>query len=48
MIDPWWPLAILAAIQLGDAVLYWKPVAFVRDCLWTFDFRNGSGGSCRR
>ncbi|MEU3273980.1 DoxX family protein [Saccharomonospora sp. NPDC006951] len=33
MIDPWWPVAILAFIQAGDAVLCWKPVAFVRDCL---------------
>lgn len=33
MIDPWWPLAVLAAIQLGDAALCWKPVAFIRACL---------------
>lgn len=33
MMDPWWPLVALAAIQVGDAVLCWKPVAFIRDCL---------------
>lgn len=38
MIDPWWPLAALAAIQLGDAVLCWKPVAFIRDCLTDVGF----------
>lgn len=33
MIDPWWPLAALAAIQVGDAALCAKPVGFIRDCL---------------
>lgn len=33
MIDPWWPLAALAAIQLADAAMCWKPVTFIRDCL---------------
>ncbi|MQA95145.1 MAG: hypothetical protein GEV11_11050 [Streptosporangiales bacterium] len=33
MIEPWWPLAGLAAIQLGDAALCLGPVAFVRACL---------------
>lgn len=33
MLDPWWPLAALAAIQLGDAALCRKPVGFIRDCL---------------
>jgi hypothetical protein len=33
MIQPWWPVALLAVLQLGDAVLSAKPVAFVRQCL---------------
>lgn len=33
MINPWWPLAVLAAIQAGDAVLCWRPVRFVEKCL---------------
>ncbi|MGH3637216.1 MAG: DoxX family protein [Mycobacterium sp.] len=33
MIATWWPLAVLAAIQLTDAALCWKPVEFIRDCL---------------
>lgn len=33
MIDPWWPLAALAAIHIGDAALCVKPVGFIRDCL---------------
>lgn len=33
MIQPWWPLALLAVIQLGDAILCVQPVAFVRQCL---------------
>jgi hypothetical protein len=33
MINTWWPLAALAAIQLTDAALCWKPVGFIRDCL---------------
>lgn len=33
MIDPWWPLAALALVQLGDAVLCIKPVPFIRQCL---------------
>lgn len=33
MITPWWPLAILAAIQLADAAMCWKPVRFIADCL---------------
>jgi hypothetical protein len=33
MVQPWWPLAVLAVIQLGDAALCVKPVAFVRQCL---------------
>jgi hypothetical protein len=38
MIDPWWPLAALALTQLGDAVLCWKPAAFIRDCLLDVGF----------
>jgi hypothetical protein len=33
MIDPWWPLAALALVQLGDALLCIKPVGFIRQCL---------------
>jgi hypothetical protein len=33
MIKPWWPLAALAAVQVVDAALCWKPVEFVRTCL---------------
>jgi predicted permease len=33
MIDPWWPLAALAFVQLGDAVLCIRPVGFIRQCL---------------
>lgn len=32
MIDPWWPLAVLALIQLGDGIMCLKPVAFIRKC----------------
>jgi hypothetical protein len=38
MIDPWWPLAVLAVVQAGDAALCWKPVGFVRDCLTNVRF----------
>jgi hypothetical protein len=30
--DPVWPVIVLAAIQLGDAALCVKPVAFVAQC----------------
>ncbi|MGC4834923.1 DoxX family protein [Micromonospora vinacea] len=33
MVQPWWPLALLAVIQLCDALLCVKPVAFIRQCL---------------
>lgn len=33
MIHPWWPLAGLAAIQLGDAAMCLKPAGFIRACL---------------
>ena len=33
MIDPWWPLAALAFVQLGDGLMCIKPVAFIRRCL---------------
>ena len=33
MIEPWWPLAAVAAIQLVDAGLSWRPVPFVAACL---------------
>lgn len=31
--DPWWPLAGLAAIQVVDAALCRRPVAFIAGCL---------------
>jgi hypothetical protein len=31
-VDPVWPLWLLAAIQLGDALLCIKPVSFVAQC----------------
>ncbi|MEU6645723.1 DoxX family protein [Saccharomonospora sp. NPDC046836] len=33
MIEPWWPLALLAFIQLGDGVMCLKPLPFIRQCL---------------
>lgn len=33
MIEPWWPLAALAVVQVLDAGLCWRPAAFVADCL---------------
>ena len=33
MTTPWWPLVALAAVQLVDAALCRRPVAFVADCL---------------
>ena len=30
--DPVWPVVVLAAISLGDAVISWRPVAFVAQC----------------
>lgn len=30
--DPVWPVVVLAAIQFGDAVLSYRPVAFVAEC----------------
>lgn len=33
MMIPWWPLAVLAVIQAGDAVLCLRPVRFVAQCL---------------
>ena len=38
MIEPWWPLAALAGVQLGDAALCWKPIGFVRNCLTNVGF----------
>lgn len=32
MIEPWWPLAALALIQLGDGLMCLKPMAFIRQC----------------
>lgn len=31
--DPWWPVAALAAMLLGDALLSLVPPKFIRDCL---------------
>jgi hypothetical protein len=36
--EPWWPLAALAMIQLGDAVISYEPVRFVRQCLLDVGF----------
>ncbi|HWL99436.1 MAG TPA: DoxX family protein [Nocardioidaceae bacterium] len=33
MVDPWWPLAALAAVQVADAAFCVKPLGFVRECL---------------
>ena len=33
MIDPWWPVAALAGIQMIDAALCWRPVPFIAQCL---------------
>lgn len=33
MTEGWWALVVLASIQVVDAALCWRPVAFVRDCL---------------
>lgn len=33
MMIPWWPLAVLAVIQAGDAVLCLRPVRFIEQCL---------------
>ena len=38
MIEPWWPLAVLAFIQIGDAVMCWRPVPFIRECLVNVNF----------
>lgn len=38
VIHPWWPLAGLAVIQLGDAVMCIKPAEFIRDCLQDVGF----------
>jgi hypothetical protein len=32
VIDPWWPVAGLAAVQVVDAALCWKPVGFIAQC----------------
>ncbi|MFV9634171.1 DoxX family protein [Mycobacterium neumannii] len=33
MIDPWWPLAALALVQVVDGALCVAPVGFIRECL---------------
>ncbi|GAA5165761.1 DoxX family protein [Pseudonocardia eucalypti] len=33
MFTPWWPLAVLAVVSAGDAVMCVKPLAFIRACL---------------
>ncbi|MGY0390394.1 DoxX family protein [Nocardioides sp. WG-D5] len=30
--DPWWPVVLLAVIQIGDAVMCFKPVGFIARC----------------
>lgn len=32
MVDPWWPLVSLAAIELVDAALCWRPAPFIAQC----------------
>jgi len=36
--DPIWPLLVLAAIQLGDAVASFKPMAFAAECFEDVNF----------
>ena len=38
MIEPWWPLAALAFVQLGDGLMCIKPAAFIRRCLLDVGF----------
>ncbi len=33
VVDPWWPVVLLAAIQVVDGVLCLGPVSFVAACL---------------
>jgi hypothetical protein len=30
--DPWWPVVLLAVIQIGDAAMCFKPVGFIARC----------------
>ena len=30
--DPWWPVVLLAVIQIGDAAMCFKPVSFITQC----------------
>ncbi|MFI5623731.1 DoxX family protein [Nocardioides sp. NPDC051685] len=30
--DPWWPVVLLALIQIGDAVMCFKPLGFIARC----------------
>ncbi|EGD41779.1 FtsQ [Nocardioidaceae bacterium Broad-1] len=30
--EPWWPVVLLAVIQIGDAVMCFKPVGFIARC----------------
>lgn len=36
--DPTWPLLVLAAIQLGDAVASYRPMTFAADCFDDVNF----------
>ncbi|HEY9293874.1 MAG TPA: DoxX family protein [Microlunatus sp.] len=38
VLDPWWPLAVLAVVSAGDAVICWRPVPFIADCLDNMNF----------
>jgi hypothetical protein len=31
--DPWWPVVVLALVQVVDAILCFQPVRFVEQCL---------------
>jgi len=30
--DPWWPVVLLAVIQIGDAAMCFKPASFIAQC----------------
>ncbi|SDS26658.1 DoxX-like family protein [Microlunatus soli] len=38
MLEPWWPLVVLAVISAVDAVLCWRPVPFIATCLTNMGF----------
>lgn len=40
MVDPWWPLLVMALIQVADAVMCLRPMAFIETCLQGVRFPN--------